>query len=125
MVEMKVKLLKAESDLNYALELLENDEASRAIRELLGIKKLLHEMTQEKKECNPEKLKKLEQWKKDHPQIWNRPPDFKKTEENLFIKWLQDKGFSTEQIADIIDVVDNICTDCYDASSDCQCSNEE
>jgi len=70
-----------------------------------------------------EKQRKFEKWKKEYPPLFSRR--IHNTDENLFIQWLREKGFTTEQIADIIDVMDMVCTSCFDATHECQCYNDE
>ena len=43
----------------------------------------------------------------------------------LFIEELKLSGFNLEQIATIIGLIDATCHHCWDASSRCQCWNDE
>ncbi len=46
-------------------------------------------------------------------------------EETEFFSEHEERVFTDSEILVILDILDNICTDCYDGDNTCQCSNDE
>lgn len=58
----------------------------------------------------------IDKWNKDRSYFGH---------EVLFISQLRNKGLTDDQIVLVLDVVDEICTHCWDGWSNCQCTNDE
>lgn len=43
----------------------------------------------------------------------------------LFVAKLKDKGLSVVDIAAVIEVLESICTECFDSETPCHCWNDE
>ena len=43
----------------------------------------------------------------------------------LFIRQLKARGFAGEELATVLDVLDNVCKHCFDADDSCSCWNDE
>lgn len=43
----------------------------------------------------------------------------------LFFKRLEDKGFDSQDVEDIIRCLDNLCLDCWANEQKCYCENDE
>lgn len=61
-------------------------------------------------------MSRLKEWQGDY---------FGEAEEPLIIKRLRLKGFTDDQICDIMQVVTTTCCECYDRPFGCTCSHDE
>lgn len=55
---------------------------------------------------------------------WNRDHDQHPFRENYLVRQLSNQGIPAEQIDLVLDVLDDICTSCWDAPAKCQCWND-
>lgn len=54
---------------------------------------------------------------------WNKERTF--TNNSLFTETLQGHGFNYEQIIAILETIDEVCHECWDSPTGCQCWNDE
>jgi len=55
---------------------------------------------------------------------WNRDHDHHPYREIQLVSQLSSQGLSADQIDAVLDVLDDICTSCWDAPAKCQCWND-